>query len=313
VRGRERRLVTRTRERHTAIRELLAAGHSLAAISRTLGLDRTTVQRSAREPDVARLLVKATSRDSKLDPFKPWICQRQNQGITRRRRAARRTAGPRLDRQRPGRAPLRPPLPRPDGRTGATPGRAQDRQITRWLLSRPSSLDAAAQASLAAIRDRCPHLDGLARHVTGFAEMMTTRTGSRDLDSWLAAVEADDQPELHSFAAGIRKDRAAITAGLTLPYSSGAVEGNVTRIKMIKGECTAGPASPCCASARHLPPHVTRSRNSQQSLLFVLVSGGRVKASANSTRSRVAPSPRPAVVTAGVRPELPSLVLPCTS
>jgi hypothetical protein len=80
--GRERRLVTRTRERHAAIHELLAAGQSPTAISGTLGLDPGTVRRFAREPDVARLLVKATSRDSKLDPFKPWICQRWNQGIT---------------------------------------------------------------------------------------------------------------------------------------------------------------------------------------------------------------------------------------
>jgi hypothetical protein len=80
--GRERRLVTLTRERHAAIRELLAAGHFLGAISRALGLDRHTVQRFAREPDVTKLLVKATSRDSKLDPFKPWINQRWNEGIT---------------------------------------------------------------------------------------------------------------------------------------------------------------------------------------------------------------------------------------
>jgi len=69
--GRERRLVTRTRERHAAIHELLTAGQSPTAISGTLGLDPGTVRRFAREPDVARLLVKATSRDSKLDPFKP--------------------------------------------------------------------------------------------------------------------------------------------------------------------------------------------------------------------------------------------------
>src|SRR5215472_14215025 len=43
--GRERRLVTRTRERHAAIWELLAAGHSQRAISRTLGLDHKTVER----------------------------------------------------------------------------------------------------------------------------------------------------------------------------------------------------------------------------------------------------------------------------
>jgi transposase len=56
--------------------------------------------------------------------------------------------------------------------------------------------------------------------------MMTGRTGNRDLESWLTAVEADDgQPGLRSFAAGIRNDQQAVANGLTLPYSSGKVEG----------------------------------------------------------------------------------------
>ncbi len=63
--------------------------------------------------------------------------------------------------------------------------------------------------------------------------MMTARQGQH-LEQWLADVEADDQPQLHSFATGIRQDLHAVTNGLTLPYSSGAVEGNVNRIKMIK-------------------------------------------------------------------------------
>ena len=63
---------------------------------------------------------------------------------------------------------------------------------------------------------------------------MTRRTGDQDLEGWLAAVEASDQPELRSFAAGIRKDQQAVTNGLTLPYSSGKVEGTVNKIKMLK-------------------------------------------------------------------------------
>jgi transposase len=51
---------------------------------------------------------------------------------------------------------------------------------------------------------------------------------------WIATVEADDQPDLHSFTAGLTRDEAAVLNGLTLPHSSGAVEGNVNRIKMIK-------------------------------------------------------------------------------
>uniref|UniRef100_UPI00384F3EF5 transposase n=1 Tax=Streptomyces albicerus TaxID=2569859 RepID=UPI00384F3EF5 len=36
------------------------------------------------------------------------------------------------------------------------------------------------------------------------------------------------------FADSVRKDLAAVTAGLTLSYSSGAVEGHANRIKTIK-------------------------------------------------------------------------------
>ncbi len=107
------------------------------------------------------------------------------------------------------------------------------RQITCWLLSRPASLNPGERAQLEGIRARCPHIDALAAHVTSFAEMMTNRTGEQQLHSWLAAVQADYQPHLYSFAAGICRDQAAVTAGLTPPYSSGAVEGNVNRIKML--------------------------------------------------------------------------------
>ena len=228
--GRERPLVARTRERHAAIWDLLAAGHSLGAISGELGLDRHTVRRFAREPDVDKLLVKATNRDSKLDPFKPRINQRWNDGITdaaalhAELQAQGWTGSVQAVRRyvRPFRQRTAPPPPAP-----AVP---KTRQITRWLLSRPASLDPGEQAQLAGIRARCPHLDGLAAHVTSFAEMMTNRTGEQELPGWLAAVQADDQPHLHSFAAGIRRDQDAVTAGLTLPYSSGAVEGNVNRI-----------------------------------------------------------------------------------
>jgi hypothetical protein len=64
--------------------------------------------------------------------------------------------------------------------------------------------------------------------------MMTRRTGEQDLAGWLERVDADNQPELHTFTAGIRHDLAAVTAGLSLPYSSGTTEGNINRLKAIK-------------------------------------------------------------------------------
>jgi transposase len=41
-------------------------------------------------------------------------------------------------------------------------------------------------------------------------------------------------PEIRGFAAGLLKDIDAVRAGLTQHWSSGAVEGNINRVKMIK-------------------------------------------------------------------------------
>jgi transposase len=232
--GIEGRLVTRTRERYAAIHELLQAGESLHAVSRILSLSRPTVRRFARAASADELMDGATGKESKLDSFKPYIHQRWNEGGTdaaalhaelQQRgfagsvRTVRRYVAPFRQAAAPDPAPAVP----------------KTRQITRWLLSRPEHLKPEEQAQLDAIRASCPHIDALAGHVASFAEMMTNRTGDRDLKAWLATVEADDgQPELRSFATGIRNDQQAVTNGLTLPYSSGKVEGTVNKIKMLK-------------------------------------------------------------------------------
>jgi transposase len=51
----------------------------------------------------------------------------------------------------------------------------------------------------------------------------------------MAAIDADDQPALRSFfVRGVRRDLDAVTAGPTLPWSSGTVEGHVNRLKVLK-------------------------------------------------------------------------------
>ncbi len=232
--GRERRLVARTRDRHAAVHGLLAAGHSQREAAAILGLSRNTVNRFAAAGSPGELLVKATSRASRLDRYKPYLRKRWNEGITtatvlHAELQAKGWTGSvqAVERYvRPFRAMTAAPPPGP-----VVP---KTRQITRWLLTRPDNLTAEEQAQLADIQLRCPHLCALAAHVRSFAEIMTRRSGEQDLGNWLTAAEADDQPELHSFANGIRRDLEAVTAGLTLPWNSGAVEGNVTRIKMLK-------------------------------------------------------------------------------
>ncbi|MFD8887308.1 ISL3 family transposase [Streptomyces erythrochromogenes] len=63
--------------------------------------------------------------------------------------------------------------------------------------------------------------------------MLTERQGER-LPQWLEAVHRDDLPSPHTLAAGIDRDRDAVIADLTLPRSSGVVEGHVNWIKMLK-------------------------------------------------------------------------------
>ena len=131
-------------------------------------------------------------------------------------------------------------------RTAAPPPAVpKTRQITGWLLSRPASLDPGELAQLAGIRARCPHIDALAAHVTSFAEMMTNRTGEQQLPGWLAAVQADDQPHLHSFAAGIRRDQDAVTAGSPCPTAQAPLKATSTRSRCSNARCTAEPDSPC--------------------------------------------------------------------
>ncbi|MEU0212430.1 ISL3 family transposase [Streptomyces canus] len=78
--GRERRLVSRTKERYAAVQQLLTDGDSLEAICRTLRLDRSTVRRFVRATSIDELLVNATNRVSILDPYPAHLHQRWNDG-----------------------------------------------------------------------------------------------------------------------------------------------------------------------------------------------------------------------------------------
>ncbi|WP_455769806.1 ISL3 family transposase [Rhodococcus qingshengii] len=115
----------------------------------------------------------------------------------------------------------------------STPKVPKVRRITSWMLSHPANLTGDEQIRLKQVLASCPHLEAAAEHVTSFAEMLTERLG-KQLNSWMAAVAADDLPQLHRFVRRLETDHAAVLNGLTLPHSSGAVEGHVNRIKMLK-------------------------------------------------------------------------------
>jgi len=216
--------------RHQAVHQLRASGQTQAQAAAALGLSLQLTGRYWRARSAGQLL--AVRGPSALDPYKPYLRTRWDQGVTtiaalqREITALGYTGGYttiytwlallKLA------APPQPPAP------------PTARQVTGWILTAPAALDPDGTSALASLRARCPELDALARHVTGFAKILTGRHGGR-LDTWIAAVDADPgQPELHSFTTGIRQDYQAVRNGLTLPWNSGLVEGLNTRTKLIK-------------------------------------------------------------------------------
>ena len=105
--------------------------------------------------------------------------------------------------------------------------------MARWILTPPADLAGSDRAALAQITARCDELKATRDLVREFADMLCHRHGER-LEAWAAQAESSPVSELRGFSKGLRKDWAAVTAGLTVSYSSGAVEGHVNRIKMIK-------------------------------------------------------------------------------
>jgi transposase len=103
-----------------------------------------------------------------------------------------------------------------------------------WLFLRKSvDLSKEEQEVLLQIRQASPEIEATYQLVQTFLQMLRERTGQH-LETWLKAAETSHLPEFASFAAGVRQDQAAILAGLTLPWSSGQTEGQITRLKLLK-------------------------------------------------------------------------------
>jgi transposase len=218
------------RARHAAVHQLRAAGQPLARAAAALGLTRQLTRRFWLARSAEQLL--AARGPSALDPFKPYLRQRWAEGATKiaalHQEITDRGYGGSYTTVHVFLTPLKlaaPPRP---------PAPPTTRQVTGLITRDPATLSPARHGQLAAIRARCPELAALAGHVTGFARILTGQHEDH-LDAWTAAVDADPaQPELHSFTTGIRHDEQAVRNALTLPWSSGLVEGLNTRTKLIK-------------------------------------------------------------------------------
>jgi transposase len=241
-RAASRALAAHVRERHEQVMALRARGKTITAIAAQTGLAQQTVRRYCKAETAEELLtVIVDGPPSPLDEHKPYLNQRWNEGCASARQLHAELRGRGYRGSYPTVARYLQPLRQLAAAPPAVPAPPKTRQLASWILRDPATLDDISKTKLAQTRDRCPHLDALARHVAEFAKILTGLHGDR-LDDWIAAVEADDQPDLRSFARGLKHDRDAVTNGLTLPWNSGVAEGNINRIKMLKRQ-TYGRAS----------------------------------------------------------------------
>ena len=100
-----------------------------------------------------------------------------------------------------------------------------------WLLTQPDEqLKPEERAFIAHLSASAPDLSRAATLAGAFAKMIRERT-VETLDGWLISAEAS---ELRGFAAGLRRDEAAVRAALTEPWSTSPVEGQINRLKALK-------------------------------------------------------------------------------
>lgn len=86
---------------------------------------------------------------------------------------------------------------------------------------------------LARVREQDGCLATIYQLTQELASMVRERRAER-LDGWLTGVATSDFPELQQFANGVRRDYTAVRAALELPWSQGPVEGQITRLKLLK-------------------------------------------------------------------------------
>jgi transposase len=234
--------------RYEQVLALHQAGALQQEIAERLNITRATVSR----------YLKATSfperapyprLESKLDPYHTYLSERWAAGETNGRQLWQEVQSQGFEgslmavMRWAARQQLLSPLPPTSrrGRNQQTMGQQREqalaplrtRRVAWWLLRRPETLSTGHQAVLARMEQASPTFGQLYRLTVQFTEMLRKRQVEQ-LQLWLEAAQASDLKELKSLAEGMERDYAAVEAALRLPYSTGPVEGNINRLKLIK-------------------------------------------------------------------------------
>jgi transposase len=236
-RGQRERYAKR-RDRFDEIVRLRREGLTLQVIAERLQTGRSTVRRWLRRGDAPTW--RKGRRASIVDPHADYLRRRLAEGCGNatqlwREIRARGFAGEavvvrayvaQLKAAGPGAAPAAP-----SARRARPPWRVPSaRQTARLLTAEPADLAGPDRAFLAAFADRSPEVHAAGGAAKAFAALVLARDAEA-LEPWLAAAEGGP---LAGFAEGLRRDLSAVRAALALPWSTGPVEGQINRLKLLK-------------------------------------------------------------------------------
>ena len=217
----------RRKEANDAIRALAAAGTPIKEIVRRTGRSRKLVRATLRN----RVDEVFRSRTSSLDP---WLMRLEAMWEAGCRNAAELWRNLRNEgfggclRIVTEWATRRRRSEQPDG--GAAGQVPPARTIVRTMLADRDRLARAEAVMVATIEAAVPALAAGRVLVERFHRMVRARTPDA-LPTWI--TDASDSL-VASFGRGIADDQAAVRAALTEPWSNGATEGSITKLKLIR-------------------------------------------------------------------------------
>jgi transposase len=114
-----------------------------------------------------------------------------------------------------------------DGALSRTPS---SRTIARLMTIGRDGLSKAESVTIAAIESGVPLLVEAREIIAGFQAMVRKKSPA-DLEPWLERARSS---LVASFANGVVKDKAAVSAAITSPWSNGQTEGQITKLKLVK-------------------------------------------------------------------------------
>jgi transposase len=115
-----------------------------------------------------------------------------------------------------------------------TPPRGLSPQQAVWLLLRAKEeLNATERMLRSHLLVANEEIRAAHDLIECFRDLLRTR-GHEHFAAWQKAAQASSVPELRSFVASLQRDEDAVHAALTVDWSSGQVEGQVTKVKLVK-------------------------------------------------------------------------------